>query len=45
MGMSPKLLRPRASGFDPRSISGLAPARAVQPAPQNYVLSITAVVP
>jgi hypothetical protein len=24
MGMSPKLLRPRASGFDPRSISGLA---------------------
>jgi len=24
MGMSPRLLRPRASGFDPRSIAGLA---------------------
>lgn len=24
MGMSPRLLRPRASGFDPKSISGLA---------------------
>jgi hypothetical protein len=24
MPMNPRLLRPRASGFDPRSISGLA---------------------